>query len=599
MEKDRIVWAAIVSCIVLAVATAMIIDLEKRKQVQKTETGKQYQEIFGENVYIFGPQDKPEQVQEILDELWEKQEANQFGSNRYAIFFLPGRYDESIEVKIGYYMEAAGLGILPEETTVKSIRCDARWLGDEKNHNATCNFWRGVENLTVDGDMLWAVSQAAFLRRMNIKGSLRLHDDYGWASGGFLADSRVENLIDSGTQQQWLTRNSDFGMWMGQNWNMVFVGNEEGKAPKGTWPGTRYTTVEKTPVIREKPFLIYTEGEFGVFIPALRKNCTGISWKDGSQGEIIPINEFYVAKAEIDTADTINQALSEGRHLLLTPGIYDLEKPIEIKYPNTVVLGMGLATLRPVNGNIALYAENKEGIQIAGILFDAGEKESETLLKVGADGCRTWQEQEPIILSDLFFRVGGAAPYDTAVKSCVKINASDVVGDHFWVWRADHGEGVGWENNTAQNGIIINGNHVTMYALMVEHFQEYQTVWNGEYGRTYFYQCEIPYDISSQEVWKSHDGNVNGYASYYVKDDVTNHEGWGLGIYSYHRDAEVDLDRACELPEAEGVELHNVCVVMITGNPGISHIVNQLGKAVTSPGQREIIREYGDGKVLK
>lgn len=71
--------------------------------------------------------------------------------------------------------------------------------------------------------------------------------------------------------------------------------------------------------------------------------------------------------------------------------------------------------------------------------------------------------------------------------------------------------------------MIVNGNDVTMYGLMVEHFLEYQTLWNGNGGRTYFYQSEIPYDVPDQASWMSHNGTVNGYASYKVADTVTSH----------------------------------------------------------------------------
>ena len=173
-----------------------------------------------------------------------------------------------------------------------------------------------------------------------------------------------------------------------------------------------------------------------------------------------------------------------------------------------------------------------------------------------------------------------------------------MLGDNFWVWRADHGDGVGWELNTAKNGILINGDDVTMYALMVEHFQEYQTIWNGENGKTIFYQSEIPYDVPAQEEWMSHEGTVNGYASYKVGDEVKRHEAWGLGIYSYHRDAKVDLNCVMEVPEQETIKVHNICSVMITGNPGISHVINNEGEAANQPGERQIIREDA-GKMIK
>lgn len=129
--------------------------------------------------------------------------------------------------------------------------------------------------------------------------------------------------------------------------------------------------------------------------------------------------------------------------------------------------------------------------------------------------------------------------------------------DNFWVWRADHGAGVGWYINTTKNGIIVNGDYVTLYALMVEHFHEYQTVWNGEHGRTYFYQSEIPYDVPNQVSWMSHNGTKNGFAFYKVADHVNYHETWGMGIYSYFRDAPVKLHSAVESPIKQGVRHHN------------------------------------------
>lgn len=553
--------------------------------------------VFGENVYIFSPEDNPDKVQQILDELWEQQETNQFGEERCSVLFLPGEYDDSIKVQVGYYMQVAGLGMMPTDTRIPALECSATWLGDDSNHNATCNFWRGVENLDIGSDTMWAVSQATFMRRVNIEGSLWLHDNYGWASGGFLADSHIERMVDSGSQQQWLSRNCDWKLWMGENWNMVFCGIGEGEAPQGTWPAFAYTTVENTEEIQEKPFLVYDEKEgYGVFVPEKRENSTGISWEEGNNGTFISLDEFYVANAEEDTADTMNQALQEGKHLLLTPGIYHLDEPLVVEKEDTVVLGMGLATLKAEQGNVCMEAADKSGIKIAGILFDAGVEESEALLVVGEEGTDK-EKEEPIVLSDLFFRVGGVDAEGAKVQNCVEINSSYVIGDNFWVWRADHGDGVAWDKNTAKNGIIMNGNDVTMYALMVEHFQEYQTIWNGENGKTIFYQSEIPYDVPGQEEWMSHEGTVNGFASYKVGDGVEKHEAWGLGIYSYHRDAKVDLNCVMEVPKREEIKVHNICSVMITGNPGISHVINEEGAAADNPGERQEIREYAGKKI--
>ncbi|WP_239014339.1 hypothetical protein [Archangium violaceum] len=61
---------------------------------------------------------------------------------------------------------------------------------------------------------------------------------------------------------------------MDQNWNMVFVGDEQ--APTGTWQNQVYTVVDTTPVIREKPYLfIDSTGNYAVKVPSLRTNSKG------------------------------------------------------------------------------------------------------------------------------------------------------------------------------------------------------------------------------------------------------------------------------------------------------------------------------------
>lgn len=554
-----------------------------------------HNELLGENVYIFSPEDDPALVNEVLADLYEKQEENQFGKSRYAIYFMPGIYDESIEVNVGYYMQVAGLGVLPTDTRIESLQCTAEWLGnDQNNHNACCNFWRGVENIELGSNTMWAVSQATFMRRVQVDGALYLHDNYGWCSGGFLADSNTELMTDSGSQQQWLSRNCSWKAWMGENWNMVFVGTEEGENPRGTWPAIPYTTVETTEKIQEKPFLIYDEKNgYQVFVPEVRENAMGVSWEDGEHGEALPISDFYVAKAGVDTADTMNAALEQGKHLLLTPGIYELSEPIRVEKEGTIVLGVGLATLQSVDGSTCMETADVGGLIIAGVLFDAGEVMSENLLVVGTGNDVSG---DFISLNDVFFRVGGTVTAEpTQSECCVTIHSDNVIGDNLWVWRADHGSQVAWDKNVTRNGIIINGDNVTMYGLMVEHFHEYQTVWNGENGKVYMYQSEIPYDVPSQSVWMSHDGKMEGYASFYVAEDVQKFEAWGLGVYLYNRDIPVVLNTAMEVPDREGVKVHHTCTVMLNGYPGMRHIINNCGGSVTYAVEREIICEYEAG----
>lgn len=549
--------------------------------------------IFGENVLVFNAEDDISQVQEKVDRIYDIQEENQFGDERYALVFMPGTYDTSLTVNVGYYTQVLGLGIMPTDTNINKLWVNADWMA----HNATCNFWRGAENFSINEYCMWANSQAVSLRRVYSKDGIVLSDGEGWSSGGFMADCKFDGLVSSGSQQQYLCRNNEWSYWEGGVWNMVFTGVRTSIIPQGTWPYVPYTRVEKTPVVQEKPYLCYDEEQgFGVMVPESRTDCDGISWENGVSGTFYSLNTFYIAQEGKDNADTINAALDEGKNILFTPGIYQLDKEIKVTKENTIIYGMGLATLEAVNGNICMETADVSGIKVCGLLFDAGEKKSDTLLLVGDKKSDISHEENPICFSDVYFRVGGGK-YAGKVNNCVTINSNDVIGDNFWVWRADHSTNVGWNVNTAPNGIIINGDDVTMYGLFVEHFQEYQTIWNGNGGQLYFYQSEMPYDAPKQTKYMSHDGKVKGYASLKIGDDAENFEGYGIGIYCYNRDADIEIFSGAELPDKEGVALHNTVTVKLNGKGQITHVINNQGDAVTGSGNTAHIKLYENGNV--
>ena len=56
--------------------------------------------------------------------------------------------------------------------------------------------------------------------------------------------------------------------------------------------------------------------------------------------------------------------------------------------------------------------------------------------------------------------------------------------------------------------MLVNGQNVTAYGLFVEHYQKHNLVWNGNGGRVYFFQNEMPYDPPSQSAWRSGAGRV-------------------------------------------------------------------------------------------
>ncbi|MGW4525661.1 RICIN domain-containing protein [Amycolatopsis sp. NPDC004378] len=539
--------------------------------VNTTQPG---QPDFGPNVVVFDPSMPSSTIQSRLDSIFGQQERNQFGSQRYAVMFKPGTY--SNDVNVGFYTQVLGLGQSPDAVTINgAVHVEADWFPPQ---NATQNFWRGAENVSVNptgGADRWAVSQAAPYRRMHVRGDLQL-DDGGWASGGWISDSKIDGQVRSGSQQQWISRNSQFGSWNGSNWNMVFAGVQG--APANTFPSPPYTTVGQTPVTREKPFLyIDGAGNYQVFVPSVKTNASGTTWANGTApGTSLPIDQFYIAKPGATAAD-LNAALAAGKNLLVTPGVYHLNQALHVTRPDTVVLGLGIATLVPDGGVTAVNVDDVDGVKVAGLLIDAGTTNSATLMQVGQAGSAADHAADPTSLHDVFFRIGGPA-VGKATNSLV-VNSNNVIGDHMWIWRADHadnGGNVGWTTNTADNGLTVNGNNVTMYGLFVEHYQKTQVVWNGNGGRTYFFQNEMPYDVPNQAGWMN--GATKGYSAYKVGPNVTSHEAWGLGSYCYFStNPSVASAHAFEAPNTPGVKFHDMVTVSLNYQGTITHVINTTG----------------------
>ncbi|MEV0990140.1 discoidin domain-containing protein [Streptomyces sp. NPDC049949] len=525
---------------------------------------------LGPNVIVFDP--STPNIQGRLDEVFRQQESAQFGSGRYQFLFKPGTYN-GLNAQIGFYTSVSGLGLSPDDTTINGdVTVDAGWFGG----NATQNFWRSAENLAlnpVNGTDRWAVSQAAPFRRMHVKGGLNLAPDgFGWASGGYIADSKIDGQVGNYSQQQWYTRDSSIGSWGNGVWNQVFSGVQG--APAQSFPNPPYTTLDTTPVSREKPFLYLDGTEYKVFVPAERENARGTSWGNGApQGTSLPLSRFYVVKPGT-TAATMNQALAQGLHLLFTPGVYHVDRTLQVNRADTVVLGLGLATLVPDNGVTAMKVADVDGVRLAGFLIDAGPVDSPSLLEVGPAGTTTDHRANPTTVQDVFIRVGGAGPGRTDVG--MVINNHDTIVDHTWIWRADHGDGVGWETNRADYGFRVNGDDVLATGLFVEHFNKYDVQWNGERGRTVFYQNEKAYDAPDQAAIQN--GSTKGYAAYKVADSVTVHEGWGLGSYCYYNvDPTIRQDHGFQAPVKPGVKFHDLLVVSLGGKGQYEHVINTTG----------------------
>lgn len=646
--------------------TAGDADLSQAEVSEVSEYISLETELFGRHTLIFAETDDIAKIDETLQKLFD--EGNdydadaQFKGEQYQVYFKPGDYTKTSCMYLGFYTSFNGLGKTPYDVKLNNIAIPAYLpagaLGGDGD-NATCNFWRSAENLSIintgneqgkagygsyrPDSFNWAVAQAAPLRRVYSERPIAYDWNYGWASGGYVADCYITGtfvdkgeILSAGTfsGQQFYTRNSKMvGGVYGTTLNNFFQGviapnlldktNADpllGGNGYTNWgiPGKEdekthlcdqqvVTDIKTTPKISEKPFLyIGDDGEYYVFVPAVRKNARGISWSKTSMGEgvSLPLSDFYIAKPE-DTAAVINEQLEAGKNIYFTPGTYHAEVPIKVNSADTILLGTGMTSIIPDNGDTAMEVADVNGVRIEGLIFDAGAH-SKYLLRVGEKGKHTSHAKNPIVLQDLFFRVGGTTDVLTKADNALEINSDDVIGDHFWIWRADHGAGVEWYGNESQHGLIVNGDNVNCYALFNEHFQNYHTLWNGENGATYFYQNETCYDPISQEAWMSHDGTVNGYSSYKVSNNVKKHYAVGLGIYNVFiytgptydgKEVAIQLDNAIEVPNQPDVIVENACVQTFANDDGalqkINHIINGVGYGVNS-GYDDDAQRFGE-----
>jgi hypothetical protein len=557
---------------------------------------------LGPNVLVFDPSMSTSQIQSAVDAIAAQQVPNQFGTQRYALLFKPGTYgtaQDPLNFQVGYYTSVAGLGAEPGDVVVNG----SIYVRNQCN-NGSCvaltNFWRSLSNLTINvtnpdfgcytGEF-WAVSQAAPMRRVHVNGLTTLMDyctGPSFASGGFIADSRFDgSTVVNGSQQQWLTRNSTLDGWSNGVWNQVFSGDVN--APAECFPAVPnvcgpYTTLPTSSVSRDAPYLyVDSHGRYRVFVPAVQHDSAGADWEGGpTPGSSISIDDFFIAKPS-DGVQEINNALSRGENLVFTPGVYHLDKTIKVKRAGTVVLGLGFPTLVPEHGVETMQVADVPGVKLSGLLFDAGPVSSPVLLEVGTPHAHKSDRRDPTSVQDVFFRIGGATP--GKARTSLVVNSDNVLLDDIWAWRADHGNGVGWTANTADTGVIVNGDHVTAYGLFVEHYQRYEVIWNGQDGRVVFFQNEMPYDPPSQAAWSEAPG-VPGWAAFKVAPWVRSFHGAGMGSYSFfNQGLDIFAAHAFEVPRTlPPGSLHDLLTVFLdpsVGKGGILNVVNDVGGSST------------------
>jgi hypothetical protein len=581
-----------------------------------------YVAALGPNACVFNDTMSQAAIQTDLNNIADQQVpiGSQFTSQRYAIFFAPGTYGSEaapLVFQVGYYTQVAGLGLMPQDTVIDGaidVFNNACTPGTE-NCNSDDNFWRSLSNLTLNVDLpsstpaysppaidaygagcdntaeFWSVSQADPIRRAIINGSVVLQDYCAadnYAGGGFIADSEISGDLDFYGNQQYMVRNSEIG---GANgcpgglWNTVYSGVQGAPSPVFSGQCEQNTVLPTSPVTEEEPYL-YTDaqGNYNVFVPAVQTGSSGPSWASGTEaGSSIPLSTFFVVSPTTPVW-LIDLAAALGSNLIMTPGVYDLNQPIVIARPDTVVIGLGFATLVPQHGNAAMVVLPNTGVKLSGIIVDAGPVNSPVLMSVGiAAPSSTGAANNPDLIQDVFFRVGGAATAPVSSGISLLDNASDSIIDDVWAWRADHGNDVGWTSNTGATGLVVTGNDVTAYGLAVEHYQKTEVIWAGQGGADIFFQNELPYDPPSQPDWMA-SPTQDGYPAFQVTKNVTSFQGYGMGSYVSFTETSATLfdNEAFEAPDNPEVQFHDIFGVWIAGSGGDDSIVNGTGGPVTS-----------------
>ena len=568
--------------ILAAVAAAVTMPPPEKKQ--RTHAHQQPNPpVFPESVVVFAPDDRNiSETMAARSEVLNDRARGHFSSERLAFLFKPGRYDD-VEAKIGYYTSVTGLGASPDDvvfTGARGIYVDAM---DPQQAGSLDTFWRSGDNFRHEATegFRWAVSQAAPLRRIHAAGDLELFDPtarVNYASGGYLGNSIVEGNLVLGSQQQWISRNVDLrGITSGGAWSNVYVGCAGAlPAPSAAGAEPRVSVVDQAPVIAAKPYIVIDDvGRYTLRVPRVAKDVVGAALD--SPYRDVPFESVFVADASRHGAREINEALASGLDVVLAPGIFQLADSIRMGRPGAVVMGLGYATLvAPVSGEPCVIAEDAGGMRLASVVLQANEVPAgvdSSLLRWGGDG----SESDPSVLSDVFCRVGGPGSLKVRASIMVHVAASHVILDNLWLWRADHAELAPGEQPrpgeqyhlvvpgecSVANGLIVDGDDVTAYGLAVEHTDQDQVIWRGERGRTYFYQCELPYDVNQTMF------GDKGYAGYRVDAAVKKHKGEALGIYSYFRDYPCLVQAAIVAPDTAEVTFANAFTKKLRGHEGI------------------------------
>ena len=369
-------------------------------------------------------------------------------------------------------------------------------------------------------------------------------------------------------------------------------------------------------LVAEKPYIAVRRGDdsrFELRVPPLKRESVGPS-SDGGGDDVVGFEHVFVARPDLDTAASINAKLGAAhvRAVVLSPGVYRLGAPLRVARTNVTLLGLGFATLVATNGTAAVEVDGGvSGVRIAGLLLEAGRYVRRLAARAGGRAANR-DAAGSVVLSDVFVRVGGPGG-EARAGTMVQIDAAGAVVDNMWLWRADHEagrargggggaaatnasirdrdgrltgvrfvDGGGASARTCEHGLVVGESaaNVTAYGLAVEHALGDQVVWKGDGGRAYFYQSELPYDVTRDELRaRAAAAGADALAGYRVADRVTTHRAVGAGVYHFFRRPNVSVASAIAAPRRPGVEFVAPFAVALGGGGRLEGVLNGAGGA--------------------
>ena len=235
------------------------------------------------------------------------------------------------------------------------------------------------------------------------------------------------------------------------------------------------------------------------------------------------------------------------------------------------------------------------GVDIAGLTFDAGTGQlagaaaGRQRPRPRAAGTRH-ARRDPTALQDVFFRVGG--PHVGKATTSLEVNSDHTILDDIWAWRADHGvDGVGWTVNTADTGVVVNGDDVTATGLFVEHYQKYNVDLerrarpDGVLTRT---RCP-----TTRRTRRPGSTTASlGYAAYKVADTVRRTRPGAWASYIYTTSTRPSTRRTRSRSRSARACRCTTCMTVSLNRAGtIDHVINGVGGPVTPahPGPSTVV----------